>query len=62
MAAFVPIAYRVDGSYFICCQVSKKHSHFVEYEYVTRDGFEAVVREAGSHGEVIEPYISYGMN
>ena len=62
MAAFIPIHFRHDGSYIILCRVSRVNSKFEEFEYISRDIFDDTVKQSASQGEVVEPYINYGLH
>lgn len=62
MAAFIPILFRLDGSYLIPVKVTRAGSAFQDVEMVPRELLEALVNDGKSNGQVVEPLIHYGFH
>lgn len=62
MAAFVPIYYREDGTYFIAMSVSHHASNCEEIEIVHRSAMQELILESRIKGIVAVPYISHGFS
>ena len=62
MAAYVPIIYRIDGSYIIPVTLAKPGSVMTDIEFVPRDMLEAFIKESRINGIVVEPTINHGFH
>ena len=62
MPAFVPILFRIDGSYLIPISIQHTGSKFMDIEFIPRELLEALVAQGKTNGQVVEPVINYGFH
>lgn len=62
MSAFVPIIFRIDGTYLICCEITHPGSKFCELEFIPREMLEWVMKEGKASGVDYVPHVLHGLH
>ena len=60
MSAFVPVMFRMDGTYLICVSMTRLGSPMIHVEFVPSELLDWAIKDAKSQGSIVQPHVLYG--